>query len=370
MAAQNSINNKLGVATAVTINRITLTAPTSGATLTIADGKTATISNSITLVGTDGRAVTFPTTDATMARTDAGQIFTGANTFSSDLIIQTLTAGRAGGGFQTTTAFGVAALGTNTTGVFNTAFGYHTLNANTTGGSNCAFGLNSVVTNTAGSFNCGFGVNALNLTTGSGNSGYGFDALVNNSSGDDNTGAGYEALRSNTTGLRCVAIGYRSGYASSANANTTGNDNVYVGANTVGNGTGRTHELVVGANAVGLGSNTTAIGTNGTTTACTIYGTQTIPSGIAADGGGHKHSRVTTGSVAGLGSALVTVTWTTAFADTSYTVVASVLNSTAATAALKVTHVESITASAITVRVENTSVVALTGTLHVIAIHD
>lgn len=43
----------LGVATATTINKVTLTAPASGSTLTIADGKTFTCSNTITLSGTD-----------------------------------------------------------------------------------------------------------------------------------------------------------------------------------------------------------------------------------------------------------------------------------------------------------------------------
>lgn len=50
----------LGVATATTINKVTFTAPASGSTLTIADGKTATVSNTLTLAGTDGTVMTFP----------------------------------------------------------------------------------------------------------------------------------------------------------------------------------------------------------------------------------------------------------------------------------------------------------------------
>jgi hypothetical protein len=76
---------ELGVATASSINKLTLTAPASGATLTIADGKTLTASNSITLAGTDGTTMTFPSTDATIARTDADQTFTGTQTFSSTI---------------------------------------------------------------------------------------------------------------------------------------------------------------------------------------------------------------------------------------------------------------------------------------------
>lgn len=101
-----------------TINKLTLTAPATGSTLTIADGKTLTsnisatfsgsdntitlngsptlsglttigsgtlalgtknltVSNSLTLAGTDSTTMTFPSTSATIARTDAGQTFTG-----------------------------------------------------------------------------------------------------------------------------------------------------------------------------------------------------------------------------------------------------------------------------------------------------
>jgi hypothetical protein len=50
----------LGVASATTVNKVTLTAPATGSTLTIADGKTLTASNSITLAGTDATTMTFP----------------------------------------------------------------------------------------------------------------------------------------------------------------------------------------------------------------------------------------------------------------------------------------------------------------------
>ncbi len=47
-----------------TINKYTLTPPASAATLTIADGKTLTASNSITLAGTDATTMTFPPNSA------------------------------------------------------------------------------------------------------------------------------------------------------------------------------------------------------------------------------------------------------------------------------------------------------------------
>lgn len=123
----------LGVATATSINKLTLTAPATSAVLTIADGKTAThnatttfagtdgktltisnsgtlsggdafvlsiaaaktltVSNTLTLAGTDSTVMTFPTTSATIARTDAGQTFTGTQAFgaitASGIITQT-----------------------------------------------------------------------------------------------------------------------------------------------------------------------------------------------------------------------------------------------------------------------------------------
>jgi hypothetical protein len=56
----------LGVASATTVNKVTLTAPATGSTLTIADGKTLTASNSITLVGTDSTTMTFPPASASV----------------------------------------------------------------------------------------------------------------------------------------------------------------------------------------------------------------------------------------------------------------------------------------------------------------
>lgn len=70
---QNGINQ----VTVTTINKVTITKPATSAVLTLADGKTFTVLKTITFTGTDGVTVTLPATSATMARTDAGQTFTG-----------------------------------------------------------------------------------------------------------------------------------------------------------------------------------------------------------------------------------------------------------------------------------------------------
>jgi hypothetical protein len=94
---QNSaatIADTTGDITAGAYNKVTITAPASSATLTIADGKTLTANRSLTLTGTDGTTQTFPSTSATIARTDAGQTFTGTQTFSSAPVVSTLTASK------------------------------------------------------------------------------------------------------------------------------------------------------------------------------------------------------------------------------------------------------------------------------------
>jgi len=84
----------LGVATATTINKVALTAPASGSTLTIADGKTLTanasltlagtdaktltVSNSLTLAGTDSTVMTFPASSTTVAGLSIAETFSAA----------------------------------------------------------------------------------------------------------------------------------------------------------------------------------------------------------------------------------------------------------------------------------------------------
>lgn len=98
----------LGVATATSINKVTITAPATSATLSIADGKTLTVSNSgtlsggdafvlaiaaaktftvsntLTLAGTDATTMTFPTTSKTIAAND-GSNWTLASQAIGDL---------------------------------------------------------------------------------------------------------------------------------------------------------------------------------------------------------------------------------------------------------------------------------------------
>lgn len=74
------VTPNIGAATATTINGNAITTGTG--TLTLGAGKTLAASNSLTLAGTDGTVMTFPSTSATIARTDAANTFSGVQTFS------------------------------------------------------------------------------------------------------------------------------------------------------------------------------------------------------------------------------------------------------------------------------------------------
>lgn len=80
--------------------------------------------------------------------------------------------------------------------------------------------------------------------------------------------------------------------------------------------------------------------------------------------------RVTTGVIGAGASALITVTWPVTFGNTNYTPVVSVLDATAAAASLTIVHIESVIATAITVRVLNSSAGNITGTVQAIGLHD
>jgi len=86
----------LGVATATSINKVAITQPATSATLTIADGKTLTANNSLTLAGTDATTQTFPATSGTVLTSvsKANEVqagFLAADAGSTDDYVITLT---------------------------------------------------------------------------------------------------------------------------------------------------------------------------------------------------------------------------------------------------------------------------------------
>jgi hypothetical protein len=87
-------------------------------------------------------------------------------------------------------------------------------------------------------------------------------------------------------------------------------------------------------------------------------------------GGGWKHQNVSTGSIAAGAGADVTLTWTSAFADTNYDPVCSIIGSQASNNDLRLHHIESISAGAVVARIINDDGSnAHTGTLVCTAMH-
>lgn len=105
----------IGIATATSINKMAITAPATSSTLAVANGKTFTSNNTLTLAGTDSTTMTFPSTSATIARTDAANTFTGHQTIES--VTSTGATGTGNLVFSTSPTFITPLLGTPTSGV-------------------------------------------------------------------------------------------------------------------------------------------------------------------------------------------------------------------------------------------------------------
>jgi uncharacterized protein (DUF2141 family) len=72
----------LGVATATSINKMAVTAPATSSTLAVADGKTLTCSNTLTLTGTDSSSAAFGG-GGTVAYTNVAQSYTAQQNFGT-----------------------------------------------------------------------------------------------------------------------------------------------------------------------------------------------------------------------------------------------------------------------------------------------
>ena len=119
-----------------------------------------------------------------------------------------------------------------------------------------------------GSANTAYGFDALRFnTTGANNTANGVNALRNNTTGGFNTAYGVNALRNNTTGSNNTANGVNAGrfIADGVTDNSITNNSVFYGANTKALANNQTNQIVIGHDAIGLGSNTSVIGNTSTT---------------------------------------------------------------------------------------------------------
>ena len=189
---------------------------------------------------------------------DVGRVTAGSfNTFIGNAVGRLNTSG------SSNTGVGRNALLANTTGATNTAIGSGAMSSNTTGGINVAIGASAMSGNTTGSNNIAIGLDALKSnTTSSGSIAVGRDAL-RNSTGGNNVGLGQNSMLALLTGVSNFAMGVNAGRfigSSGTTPLTISNNSIFLGFNTRALVDNSDNEIVIGASAIGKGSNTVQIG--------------------------------------------------------------------------------------------------------------
>jgi hypothetical protein len=125
------------------VGKVTLTQPATAATITVLNNKTLTANNSITLAGTDSTTMTFPTTTATIARTDAAQTFTGTQTFDATSFSSGIQFNGKSGVSIGSSSSNILNLNADTTISFNTSTGGSTAVTITTTSGSAAVTMNT-----------------------------------------------------------------------------------------------------------------------------------------------------------------------------------------------------------------------------------
>jgi hypothetical protein len=139
--------------------------------------------------------------------------------------------------------------GAGTSTIWSTALGYNALNSNIGGECNTATGCHALYSNTAGNYNIATGTYAMSANT----------------SGSSNVAVGYNALGTNTTGSKNIAIGEGAGMITQGSYDLINTKrSIYIGSYSKGYSANDENSIVIGADAVGEGTNTTVIGNSGT----------------------------------------------------------------------------------------------------------
>jgi hypothetical protein len=161
------------------------------------------------------------------------------------------------------TSVGTYTLLFNTVGANNTAIGSFSQVSASQGNFNTSVGTNTLFSNVFGTNNTAVGSSALrNNITGSNNSGFGISALFSNTSGSENTAIGSSALTNNITGSENNALGRNAGryFGTGTSALTNASASIFIGFNSRANAVGETNQIVIGNEALGLGSNSVVLG--------------------------------------------------------------------------------------------------------------
>ncbi len=164
-------------------------------------------------------------------------------------------------------AIGYQAMYDHNGGDDNIAIGYQAMkNGEGSGMDNIAIGTDAMQVIGAGaSRNIGLGDRAqYNLVGGTDNVSVGKDSLFTNVDGDYNVAFGTEALYgiNAESADKNVAVGYRAGIfiANGSTQFTDGDSNVFIGSETKPAADDESNQIIIGANAIGKGSNTALIG--------------------------------------------------------------------------------------------------------------
>ncbi len=187
-------------------------APTAGSgTSTTQIATTAFVTASPTFTGTPAAPTagsgTNTTQLATTAFVTAAVAGGGGSSFSTDIVVNSLTVGRGAGNVSSNTAFGDDALGASTSGANNVGVGKDALSSLTSGNNCTALGKDALRSNTASDL-VAVGKNALYFnTTGGSNAGFGTGALFTNTTGSGNLAIGIRAGDNITTGSQNIVIG-------------------------------------------------------------------------------------------------------------------------------------------------------------------
>jgi hypothetical protein len=224
---------------------------------TIVVGVGGTISSVTLSTGNKGRGFKDTTTILTAATSSIG------NGTGFTIGVSTILSG------STNTSIGHQSLYTNTSGSENVAIGFNSLFSNSTSSKNVAVGRNTLYYNSTGGNNTAIGYySSFNNTTGDNNTALGYQSLYNAAVSSNNTAIGYQSLysiigdSSNNT-----AIGYHAGHyiTSGIVSATLSNWSTYIGSYTRGYAYDTTHEVVIGASAIGNGSYSVTLGNDSIT---------------------------------------------------------------------------------------------------------
>lgn len=164
------------------------------------------------------------------------------------------------------------------------AIGYNSQQNNTSGSNNTSIGKEACGFISYGNNNSALGYEAIRgNTSGSGNSGLGRRALYANQAGSNNVAAGNEAVLFLNGGSSNVALGYQAGKnePNGTDSLVTANNSIFIGAQAKGVESS-TNQIVIGDSAIGLGSNTTVLGSTATTQT-QIFGGIVLPGLPTAD---------------------------------------------------------------------------------------